>query len=586
MILQRRWRARGAVGVAVGVLVCGGVWPAAGAQGPGDESGVGPGVVVGDTRPGEAFADPKVAELQRTAGGVQRELAELAGRVRQADDEVRLATGRAAQARSAREAADRVVAERRGEVDAFLSAYFATTSAPSELQVLFTADSPEDFLTGSDLVARLRTDLDRRLGAALGRQRAAADAENAATTSERTAAERKADLDRRTADATNRAAAVSSEMRGQVDATNQAVIARQKAQSERNAATAANWRAYTGRLAAAGITPPAVATIRNPATMPAGLLPVTGADGAPQPGVAQADVNGERLLVLPAETVKAVDTAIAALGKPYVPLGEGPTAYSCDGLVRASYAASGIALPGAVGDQMAVLTPVADPRPGDVVFLGPARLGAQGVGIVLDEHTMLAADARLAGVVVADLPARENTLGFGRPTLPQRAPQPVPKATDGGLAWRCGGVELPPRGAGEAVGAWGGYPNGLIPLTALCPVGQASHVLRCDAAEAFKAMSSYHEASFGTPICLTDSYRPFAAQVRLYASKPALAAVPGTSNHGWGLAVDLCGGVQSHGTAEYAWMIANAPRFGWSNPPWARPGAGREEPWHWEYTGP
>jgi LAS superfamily LD-carboxypeptidase LdcB len=67
--------------------------------------------------------------------------------------------------------------------------------------------------------------------------------------------------------------------------------------------------------------------------------------------------------------------------------------------------------------------------------------------------------------------------------------------------------------------------------------------------------------------------------------KPALAAVPGTSNHGWALAVDLCGGIQSFGTAEYAWMVANAPAFGWSNPPWARPGQGREEPWHWEFTG-
>ena len=86
-------------------------------------------------------------------------------------------------------------------------------------------------------------------------------------------------------------------------------------------------------------------------------------------------------------------------------------------------------------------------------------------------------------------------------------------------------------------------------------------------------------------MCVSDSYRTFAAQVRLYGVKPALAAVPGTSNHGWGLAVDLCGGLRSFGTAQYAWMAANAPRFGWSNPPWAAQGQGREEPWHWEFTG-
>ena len=67
--------------------------------------------------------------------------------------------------------------------------------------------------------------------------------------------------------------------------------------------------------------------------------------------------------------------------------------------------------------------------------------------------------------------------------------------------------------------------------------------------------------------------------------KPALAAVPGTSNHGWGLAVDLCGGIDRYDTAAYDWMKANAGRFGFLHPEWAEPGHGREEPWHWEYAG-
>ncbi|GLZ43131.1 hypothetical protein [Actinokineospora sp. NBRC 105648] len=40
------------------------------------------------TRSGEAFADPKVAELQRTATDVQRELADLSDRVRAVEDEL------------------------------------------------------------------------------------------------------------------------------------------------------------------------------------------------------------------------------------------------------------------------------------------------------------------------------------------------------------------------------------------------------------------------------------------------------------------------------------------------------------------
>jgi len=145
----------------------------------------------------------------------------------------------------------------------------------------------------------------------------------------------------------------------------------------------------------------------------------------------------------------------------------------------------------------------------------------------------------------------------------------------------CGTTVYPPSYDGAR--AWGGYPNGLIPPSALCPLGVAGHALRCDAAAAHRALSAAFTEVFGTPLCTTDSYRTYAAQVRLYGEKPDLAAVPGTSNHGWGLAVDLCGGVETFGTPQYAWMVANAGRFGFVHPAWADPGHGREEPWHWEY---
>lgn len=84
-------------------------------------------------------------------------------------------------------------------------------------------------------------------------------------------------------------------------------------------------------------------------------------------------------------------------------------------------------------------------------------------------------------------------------------------------------------------------------------------------------------------MCVTDSYRDFATQVRLYQQKPGLAAVPGTSNHGWALAVDLCGGAESFGTPAELWLRANAGRYGWIHPAWAEPYSLRAEPWHWEY---
>jgi murein DD-endopeptidase MepM/ murein hydrolase activator NlpD len=131
---------------------------------------------------------------------------------------------------------------------------------------------------------------------------------------------------------------------------------------------------------------------------------------------------------------------------------------------------------------------------------------------------------------------------------------------------------------------WGGYSNGMIPASKLCSIGVAGHALRCDAASAYQALAAAYQKRFGRALCITDSYRSYAEQVRLYAVKPTLAALPGTSNHGWGLAVDLCGGVENFGTVAHQWMQDNAGRFGWLHPRWAEPGGSRPEPWHWEFA--
>lgn len=129
------------------------------------------------------------------------------------------------------------------------------------------------------------------------------------------------------------------------------------------------------------------------------------------------------------------------------------------------------------------------------------------------------------------------------------------------------------------------YPNGLIPPSALCGAGIAAEVLRCDAAAGFRRLVVAYAAAFGQPICVTDSYRSYPEQVAVYRQRPSLAAVPGTSNHGWGLAVDLCGGLQNAGSMQDRWMHASAGRFGWAHPDWAEPGGSRPEPWHWEFVG-
>jgi hypothetical protein len=143
--------------------------------------------------------------------------------------------------------------------------------------------------------------------------------------------------------------------------------------------------------------------------------------------------------------------------------------------------------------------------------------------------------------------------------------------------------------AATAAGPWGGYSNGRIPTSALTPLSwDAAERLEVDAAAAFEALNVAYRARFGVNIAVTDSYRDYDAQVRVRAEKGNLAAIPGTSNHGWALAVDLGGGINTdYTTSQYLWMDANAPAYGWVNPSWARPGPGfqKREPWHWEYTG-
>ena len=121
------------------------------------------------------------------------------------------------------------------------------------------------------------------------------------------------------------------------------------------------------------------------------------------------------------------------------------------------------------------------------------------------------------------------------------------------------------------------YPNGSLPADALTPIGDSGHRLAAPAAAAFVDLQTAARRD-GVDIAVTDSYRSYDAQVDvaqrkgLY-SEGGLAAQPGTSQHGWGLAVDL-----DLDDRAQAWMRTNAARFGFvEDTP--------REPWHWAFKG-
>jgi peptidoglycan hydrolase-like protein with peptidoglycan-binding domain len=121
------------------------------------------------------------------------------------------------------------------------------------------------------------------------------------------------------------------------------------------------------------------------------------------------------------------------------------------------------------------------------------------------------------------------------------------------------------------------YGNGRIPASALSPIGVGSHRLWGPAADAYKRMVA-DAARAGVKIGITDSYRSYEQQVDLARrkglySQGGLAATPGKSKHGWGLAVDL-----DLNSEAQAWMRANGPRYGFHE-------TVPREPWHWEFKG-
>lgn len=168
-----------------------------------------------------------------------------------------------------------------------------------------------------------------------------------------------------------------------------------------------------------------------------------------------------------------------------------------------------------------------------------------------------------------------------KPGTERRDARRAQRASRGGAARR----QLPgwlseckPRDDAQA------HPNGQLPGQELCDLPASGHLLHPDAARDWWRLNEKYRARFGTDLCLTDSYRSYEAQSQLSASKPGLAAAPGTSNHGWGVAMDLCGGVENFDSTEHQWLRQHAAVFGWENPEWAHADGSKPEPWHWEYT--
>lgn len=118
--------------------------------------------------------------------------------------------------------------------------------------------------------------------------------------------------------------------------------------------------------------------------------------------------------------------------------------------------------------------------------------------------------------------------------------------------------------------------NGRLDTSQLVDADERGNLLQPAAASAWQAMVQA-AAQDGVTLSIGNSYRTYEQQVHLAQEKGlysqgGLAASPGTSNHGWGTAVDV-----GNNPGEREWLAQNGNRFGFHTI--------AREPWHWEYRG-
>ena len=103
------------------------------------------------------------------------------------------------------------------------------------------------------------------------------------------------------------------------------------------------------------------------------------------------------------------------------------------------------------------------------------------------------------------------------------------------------------------------FANGRAPASALASI--PGGMLRHDAAAAWNAMNAEAKRRWGIelrPLGPNSSYRTVTQQVLMKNLHGGNAATPGTSNHGWGLAVDVA-------TKQMRWIIDQiGERYGWA----------------------
>ena len=163
---------------------------------------------------------------------------------------------------------------------------------------------------------------------------------------------------------------------------------------------------------------------------------------------------------------------------------------------------------------------------------------------------------------------------------PEPEPEPEVVVAEDGSTVAAGRMAMPTGGSAAGLlaaisamdhSAIQSTPNGSMSPNLLCAIPWSpGFSVYCPALEPLSQLNSSFQAAFGKNLSFASAYR---------------GGFQGRSFHGWGLAIDLTGpgGLLGFGDAEYQWLLANAPSYGWYHPFWAASNGSNPEAWHWEF---
>jgi hypothetical protein len=172
----------------------------------------------------------------------------------------------------------------------------------------------------------------------------------------------------------------------------------------------------------------------------------------------------------------------------------------------------------------------------------------------------------------------------------------TPKATPGkpaAAAPSCGTTYSGPPFYTSPATVGGDGSNGRLSPEALTAISWdvdphgTPYYLKNAAAAALERLNGAFRAAFGHNLDLDLTYRDYDTQVAMRAALGSVAATPGTSTHGTGLALDVPELPCEYGwdTPQRSWLIANGPSYGWVSPSWAGRNGSNPEYWHFEFRG-